>query len=239
MIRPCAVVPTYDNPATLKRVVLGLRNHIQSVFVIDDGSGEPGARAASDLALDGLAVVHRLEPNQGKGAACLTGFRLAREAGFTHALQVDADDQHCLDDVPQFLEAAGRRPDALICGVPLFGEDAPRSRVLARRVSVFWVAIEVGLGVIQDPLFGFRIYPLDATLAVPCRSLRMGFDTEIAVRLVFAGTPVENLETTVRYPGPEEGAVSHFRPLADSWVLSCLHPRLFFTSLAWRLGLLR
>ena len=235
MICPCAVVPTFDNPATVRQVVVGLREHVSTVFVVDDGSAPPGAEAVAELAVNGLARVIRLEQNQGKGAACMAGFRAARDAGFTHAVQVDADNQHTLDDVPRFLAEAGARPEALVCGVPQFGADAPRSRVIARKISVFWVAVELGIGVVRDPLCGFRIYPLQAALAVPLRAPRMAFDTDIAVRMVMAGAEVSNLPTAVRYPTAEEGAVSHFRPLQDSWALSLLHTRLFFASLAWRI----
>jgi len=220
----------------VRQVVLGLREHLDTVFVVDDGSGAAGARAVEELGAEGLARVIRLERNQGKGAACLEGFRVARDAGFTHAVQVDADNQHCLADVPRFLAEARARPDALVCGVPQFGQDAPRSRVFARKISVFWVAVELGIGVVRDPLCGFRVYPLQAALAVPCRAHRMDFDTDIAVRMVMAGAPVSNLDTAVRYPTVEEGAVSHFRPFRDSWALSLMHTRLFFTSIAWRIG---
>ena len=33
-------------------------------------------------------------------------------AGFTHVLQIDADGQHCVDDIPLFLAPAKARPNA-------------------------------------------------------------------------------------------------------------------------------
>ena len=235
MIRFCAVIPTYDNPGTLRKVVLGLREHLSSIFVVDDGSGTEAEAIARALSDEGLITLLRLPVNQGKGAACMAGFAMAKAAGFSHAVQVDADDQHNLEDVPRFVAASEANPDALICGVPIFGNDAPMIRVVARRISVFWVAVEISRGIVLDPLCGFRVYPLEASLRVPCRAPRMGFDTDIAVRLVFAGTPTVNLGTCVRYPAKREGAVSHFRPVLDSIRLSALHTRLFFASLGWRI----
>ncbi len=233
--RPCAVVPTYDNPRTVEGVVAGLREHLDVVVVVDDGSGPEGRAAAQRLAgVDGVDVT-LLERNRGKGHAVMAGFARAKLLGCTHALQVDADGQHRIDDVPRFLDEARARPDALIAGVPIFGPDAPRSRVVGRRISIFWVDLEVGRGVIGDPLYGFRVYPLDASLAAAPRSLRMGFDTDIAVRMVWGGTPVLNLPTAVRYLTAEQGGVSHFKPFASNVALSKLHTRLFWASLWWRL----
>jgi len=48
MFRPCILVPTFDNPATVRKVVLDVRRHVEDVVVVDDGSSEAG-RAAVDL----------------------------------------------------------------------------------------------------------------------------------------------------------------------------------------------
>jgi predicted LPLAT superfamily acyltransferase len=52
----------------------------------------------------------------------------------------------------------------------------------------------------------------------------MEFDPEIAVRLAWAGTPVVNTPTRVRYP---PGGISHFRLLRDNLRISRTHARLF------------
>src|SRR5687768_3944012 len=112
--RVCALVPTYDNPRTVRAVVTALRQHLPDVIVVDDGSGVPGRDACASLAADGLATVQRLPRNRGKGAALKAGFALAHERGFTHALQVDADGQHDLACVPAFVQASRSAPEALV-----------------------------------------------------------------------------------------------------------------------------
>jgi hypothetical protein len=44
--------------------------------------------------------------------------------------------------------------------------------------------------------------------------------------MVWAGTPVRNLPTRVRYLAPAEGGVSHFDLLRDNARISWLHTRL-------------
>jgi glycosyltransferase involved in cell wall biosynthesis len=92
--RVCALIPTYDNPQTVRGVVERVRGHISDVVVVDDGSAAAGREAVAALGREGLAQVTRRAQNGGKGAAVKTGFAFARELGYTHALQVDADGQH-------------------------------------------------------------------------------------------------------------------------------------------------
>jgi glycosyltransferase involved in cell wall biosynthesis len=229
--RFCALVPTYDNPLTIQPVVDRIREYLPDVVVVDDGSREPGRRAVETLGASGRAHVHRLECNRGKGGAVKEGLRVARELGFTHALQIDADGQHDVDEIPRFLAAAGARPDALVLGVPVFDASVPASRRRGRLISRFWTDLETGGRVIEDPLCGFRVYPLDAALRAGARGDRMDFDPEIAVRMIWNGCPVVNLRTRVRYLSAEEGGVSHFRMFRDNVLISLSHARLFTTAI--------
>ena len=235
--RPCALVPTYDNPLTIRRVVERIRAFLPEVVVVDDGSAEPGREAVAALGREGLAHVHRRERNGGKGAAVKTGFEVAQRLGFTHALQVDADGQHCLEDLPRFLEAGRARPQALVLGAPIFDASAPKGRLRARQITCFWTNLETGGKVIEDPMCGFRLYPVEPALACGASGERMDFDPEIAVRLVWMGLPVVNLPTRVHYVRREEGGVSHFQMFWDNLRISWMHTRLVALALAKAVGL--
>jgi glycosyltransferase involved in cell wall biosynthesis len=224
--RPCVLIPTYDNPATVRGVVEAARAHLSDVVLVDDGSGAEGRAVCDAIARDGLAHLERRAHNGGKGAAVKTGFAAARRLGFSHAVQIDADGQHDASDIARFVAEARAQPDALILGRPIFDETQPRARALARKLSVFWARVETGGPVIANPLCGFRVYPLEAALAADARGDHMEFDLEIPVRMAWAGTPVRNLPTRVRYLRREEGGVSHFQLGRDNARISWLHTRL-------------
>jgi polyprenyl-phospho-N-acetylgalactosaminyl synthase len=225
-MKVCVIIPTYNNPGTLARVVNNVRRHIPSIIVVDDGSGHEAKAVAAQLAKDGLAQVHYREENGGKGAAVYTGLELARAAGYSHALQVDADGQHDLDDIPAFLHASAAAPEALVLGQPIFDSSAPTSRRLGRKVSIFWCMIETLSVAIGDPLCGYRVYPVAEALAANPTGRRMDFDPEIAVRMKWDGAPIRHVRTKVRYLAAEAGGVSHYRGFHDTWLISMMHTRL-------------
>jgi glycosyltransferase involved in cell wall biosynthesis len=223
-----AVIPVYNHGLAVGAVVRALRLHGLPVLMVDDGS-EPGcAQVLEALAqTDGVSLL-RLPINQGKGGAMMAGLRAAHGAGFSHALQIDADGQHDGSDVPRFVAAARLRPEAFICGCPIYDATVPKGRLYGRYATHVWVWINTLSLAVRDSMCGFRVYPLAPTVALIDGAhigRRMDFDVEIAVRLVWSGLPVVNQPTRVHYPAD---GVSHFRLLHDNLRISAMHTRLFF-----------
>lgn len=229
--RVCAVIPTYNNPQTIGSVVEQVQRFIEAVIVVDDGSAEPGALAVEALAQRPGVEVLRRAKNGGKGAAVKDGLRHAEARGFSHALQVDADNQHELSRIGELLAHSAQHPDAVILAYPVFDESVPKGRLHARKITIFWTTLETFGRSIVDPMCGFRVYPLAATVRVLPKSNYMDFDPEVAVRLVWDGTPVINVPTKVRYLTADEGGVSNFHVFYDNVRISWMHTRLFTLSL--------
>lgn len=238
------LIPSYNTGATLIDTVRAARAQWSPVWVVIDGSTD-GSAAALQAAFDGDTGlrIDVLPANRGKGAAVLRGLRAAQAAGFTHALTMDADGQHPARLIPRFMALSQARPDAMILGRPIFAADAPLLRVRGRRISNGWTDLEtLGAGV-GDSLYGFRVYPVAALVAVMDRQRwmrRFDFDTEAVVRLAWRGVKPINEDAPVKYLRADEGGVSHFRYGRDNLLLTWMHLRLMleFTlrlpALAWR-----
>ncbi|MEQ8261871.1 MAG: glycosyltransferase family 2 protein [Alcanivorax sp.] len=227
-MRPCIVIPVYNHRHGIGPVLDQLRPHGLPVILVDDGSDADCAEHLRELAAaapEQLSLVRRAR-NGGKGAAVITGLREAGRRGFSHALQVDADGQHNLADLPAFLRQAEARPDALITGIPVYDRSVPKSRLYGRYLSHFWVWVNTLSLDIRDALCGFRVYPLAPTLAL-LEQERLGrhmeFDCEVLVRLHWRGVPIINLPTAVHYP---RDGVSHFRLWRDNVLIAGMHTRL-------------
>jgi glycosyltransferase involved in cell wall biosynthesis len=197
------------------------------VFIVDDGNAEPERRAIAALhAPDAGVQVLRLDINAGKGSAMLKGFREAAARGFSHALQIDADGQHDVADLPKFVGASQENPKALICGQAIYDASVPKSRKFGRYITHFWVWVETASLDIADSMCGYRLYPLAPVSAIIARGdigRRMDFDTEMAVHMHWRGVHVVNVPTKVIYP---PGNVSNFAMLADNVRISLMHLRL-------------
>jgi len=229
MFKPCAVIPVYNHQGAVTAVVNGVLAQQLPCIVVDDGS-VPGCAAV----LDGLAgakpnriTLLRHSVNRGKGAAVLTGVRYAARAGYSHALQIDADGQHRVEDIANFLDQAGAHPGALVIGCPHYDGSAPWIRLWARYLTHVWVSINTLSRRIEDSMCGFRVYPLAPLLELDRQrklGARMSFDIEVLVRLCWSGIEIINLPTEVVYP---KDGVSHFRGGLDNLLISRLHATLF------------
>ncbi|MGI9287732.1 MAG: glycosyltransferase family 2 protein [Pseudomonadales bacterium] len=230
----CVLVPIYNQVDALPSTLLAAQSLGLPLILVDDGSDEHYAPTIKSLAqeYDAMLVSH-LE-NSGKGAAIKNGLQKAQDAGFTHALQIDADGQHNSADLPRFLQAMQAHTDALIAGYPKFDDSIPASRFYGRYATHIWVWINTLSLHIRDSMCGFRVYPV----AAACELIktehignRMDFDCEFIVRWYWRGYAMEQLQTRVIYP---QGGKSGFRIIRDNVLISLMHTRLFFGML-WRL----
>jgi len=232
------LIPTYNTGPRLLATVREALARWQPVWVVVDGSTD---RSADDVIALARTAPHlrvlSLPRNGGKGAAVLAGAEAALAAGFTHALVMDADGQHPADRIADFMQASQAHPAALVLGRPVFGPEAPAVRLQGRKLSVGLVRFEIFGSGIDDPLFGFRVYPLRPlvrAMRATSGARRYDFDPEVAVRMFWAGTPTLNVPAACRYLTREQGGVSHFHYVRDNLRMVWLHTRLISGLLLWR-----
>ena len=229
-MKTCVIIPVYNHQEAIGQVVAQLKPLGLPCILINDGSS-----AECCVVLQGIAKresqwlsLYDREQNGGKGAAVMDGLQLAIQQGFSHAIQIDADGQHQLDDISRFLIASEQNPDKLILGLPCFDETVPKKRLYGRQFTNLWIRINTLSFAIADGMCGFRCYPLaavDKLLKSVQMGLRMDFDIEIVVRLYWQGVDVINIETEVQYP---LDGISHFKMLQDNLLISGKHAQLFF-----------
>lgn len=227
-MRYCFVIPVYNHPDYIAPLIEQLQQFALPIIVVNDGSDAACSALLATLAeqypnIDLLS--HSV--NQGKGQAVMTGLVHAHQLGMTHALQIDADGQHCWADIPRFLQCSEKHPQAMVIGKPIFDETVPKKRLYGRYATHVWVWINSLSFEIQDSMCGFRVYPLASTVQVIESTRlqpRMGFDSEILVRLKWNNVPFINLPTKVIY---HPQGISHFNAWQDNLGLSQTHAKLF------------
>ncbi len=229
MNRFCVVIPVYNHHHKLDALLRAIEPHGLPVIMVDDHSVEMSKNKIINIVAQFPSVtLESLPRNIGKGGAVMRGFRKAYAAGYSHVIQIDADYQHNMQDIPKFIAQSKHNPAAVICGVPQYDETVNKGRYYARYLTHVWVWINTLSLKIQDSMCGFRVYPLDSTVKLIDRvniGRRMNFDTEILVRLYWAQVDVINLPTKVIY---HKDVPSNFRAFQDNVGISWMHTKLFF-----------
>jgi glycosyltransferase involved in cell wall biosynthesis len=201
--RYLAILPGYNEAETVAAVIDSVRLHAPmfDVLVIDDGSTDSTGAVAREAG----AMVLRHPFNLGIGGAVQSGFVFAMERGYDYAVQVDADGQHCAEEITKLLDAMGEDPTLdMVCGSRFMNRDrtypAPISRRTGIHVFAFILSRLVGQRV-SDPTSGFRLYnrrgiglfardyphdypEVEAVLMVHFHRLRMA---EVPVRMLQRG----------------------------------------------------
>ena len=223
----CFVIPVYNHPHYIEALVAHLDQFQMPIILVNDGSDAACTQLLHDIAAQhSLVDLVEHTHNQGKGQAVITGLRHAHKLGFSHALQLDSDGQHDWQDVAKFLQISQQHPEAMVIGQPVFDASVPKKRLYGRYATHIWVWINSLSLEIKDSMCGFRVYPLAPTIQVLDSAKfqpRMGFDSEILVRLKWANVFFINVPTKVIYP---EDGISHFNAWRDNWGMSQTHAKL-------------
>jgi glycosyltransferase involved in cell wall biosynthesis len=160
MPRQLAIVPAYNESASIARVVSELREHAPGfdVVVVDDGSTDD----TSDRARSAGAEVLRHPYNLGIGGAVQSGYMYASERGYDIAVQVDGDGQHdprCLGFMLEHLES---HPELdMVTGSRFLADDGDGFRSSAPRrlgIRIFSGVLSRIVGQqVTDPTSGLRM----------------------------------------------------------------------------------
>ena len=154
----CFLIPYYNHPENINKLLNKLLTYNLPVIIVDDGSNP---LLTSVLTVSSpLITIISYSINQGKGSAVITGMKKALEMGFHSCFQIDADAQHDLLKINEFLEVYKHAPESLICAKPVYSDDIPKSRLYGRKITAFWVYVNTLGAVKEDTMIGMRIYPL-------------------------------------------------------------------------------
>ena len=213
------IIPTYNNPNSIKEVVHDVLNHKYEVIVVDDGSDSLIQDLFSKKEQEKIYFV-RHEINKGKGAAIISGTKKAKELGYTHALSIDGDGQHLASEAKLLIDACDDDDTIIIGARNLDLEHVPMGSKFGRWFSNMWARWDTGY-TITDSLSGYRIYPV-SILELPIKTQRFDWEMEVLVRHADAGKKIKEVGIECYYPTAEE-RVSHFRNFEDTMSIVWVH----------------
>ena len=202
-----ALVPAYNEGKHIGEVIR-LTSQYLPVVVVDDGSKDDTAARAEAAG----AKVLRQVPNQGKGAALITGYRYAIEQGCEAIVMLDADMQHDPHEISLFLDMFREVHADLIIGQRNF-RYMPQPRRTTNTIGTWMFSWAVGQ-YIPDNQSGFRLLSrrmMEATLA--SGETNFEFEVEMIVQCIKLGYKMAWVPIKTIY-GDEK---SHIRPVRHAY----------------------
>jgi glycosyltransferase involved in cell wall biosynthesis len=208
VIETVAIIPAFNESATIRQVVTGAMPLVRAVIVVDDGSADDTA----DVARSAGAQVIRHETNRGKGAAVRSGLEHALHIGCSHVLLMDGDLQHLPSEASVLLDEADRSGVDLVVGERAFDRAAmPLSRYVANRVGSRVLSSFIGMP-LGDTQSGFRVFRGDLLRRMPLRSTGYEIETEMLVKAGRLGARISRIPVSAVYGT----GVSKLRPIRDT-----------------------
>ena len=214
------VIPAFNEELTIVDVCKRALEQAKFVIVVDDGSSDKTLDLIHSFNTSNSSgsklIVLQNESNLGKAATLWKGMQHAESLGVDAVVSIDADGQHCPEDIPRFIETATQQPDTIIIGARLADKTAiPAKRYYANKCANFWLSWAAGY-CIDDSQSGFRLYPCNLIRQLSPdtqRSKSFVFESEIlinAAKLGFRSIPIK-IEAIYN----PNARPSHFRGVTD------------------------
>ncbi len=209
------IIPAYKPAQPFVALVEELRQEFR-VLVVNDGSGAEYDAVFEQVILDNVTVVEHPK-NMGKGAAIKTAIAYLQEhEDEWAAVTVDADGQHCPEDIRKVAALTMENPDSLVLGVRNFKGMPFRSR-FGNSVTRFCFLLATHRRV-SDTQTGLRGFThLTADKLITAEGDRYEYEMNVLLGLKSWDIPL--IETTIQTIYIDGNSSSHFHPIRDSLIV--------------------
>lgn len=180
--RVAVIVPCFREARLIGRTVAGIPRFVDRIFIVDDASDDGTAdvvRALPDPRVE--LVVH--PENRGVGAAIVSGYRAALDAGYDVFAVMAGDAQMDPDDLERVVTPVALGQASYVKGNRFLHQrvtDMPIARRVAGRVLAVATRLATGLNV-DDCQCGYTAISRAALLSLPLSELwpRFGYPNDL------------------------------------------------------------
>jgi glycosyltransferase involved in cell wall biosynthesis len=199
------LIPAFNEAERVPAVITAAHAY-GPVLVVDDGSKDETSAVAKAAG----AVVIRQEPNQGKGAALIRGFKYGLEQWYDAVITLDADGQHDPEEIPLFIQDFVVNGSDLIIGKRDFSK-MPFPRNITNRIGT-WSFSNAMQQYIPDNQSGYRLHS-KRLLQEALTSSEHGFEfeVEIILRCALKGYKISWIPIKTIYNARQNSKISPIR----------------------------
>jgi glycosyltransferase involved in cell wall biosynthesis len=251
--RVAVVVPAHDEEQLIGTTIAGIPEFVDGIYVVDDGSRDATAdraRATGDPRVE--IVVH--DRNRGVGAAIVTGYKRALEAGDDVVAVMAGDNQMDPADLEMLVAPVARGEVDYAKANRLFSGQAweliPRTRYLGNAVLSLLTKIASGYWHVADSQSGYTAVSREmlAQLDLDRIYTNYGFPNDLLVHLNVWNARVRDFSSRPVYGVGERSGIRYrkvvpriswllvkgfFWRLREKYVIRDFHPLVFFYALGF------
>jgi len=228
IIKYDVLIPAYNAEKTISELLLqisALQQPPENIIVVDDGSEDKTAQICEN---HDVRLIRNFE-NRGKGYVLKVGFRaFLSDSSADYLLCLDADLQHPVSSIPDFLTTAHKNHSNFVLGVRKDRlKSMPGHRVLSNLLTSQIISWFTGQN-IADSQCGFRMIHRDVLATVNLRENGYQLESEMLLECAKEGFTIDCVSIPTIYSEEE----SHIANFSDSYRFT----RLIFSELMGRLG---
>ena len=195
--RSIAIIPCYNEEATVGSMVAGAKRFVNEVLVVDDGSNDKTANIAKDVGA--TVIIHKT--NKGKSAGIKTGFKYALDNNYDYVVTMDGDAQHDPSEIPLLLNNTKNNGHDITIGIRYGNKtEMPLWRKFGKRVLDYTTSLGNG-GLVTDSQCGFRVFNKKAVenILPKLKGRSFSVESEQLIRAHEAGLKIDSKHISCRY----------------------------------------
>ena len=200
------LISAYNSERTLPYVLDELKVFPDlDILVVNDGSSDSTGQIAKSF---GAHVIHH-KVNKGKGAALQTGFKYAALQDINFVITLDADRQHPIGQIDNFIQEHHDFPHAVILGRRKRDKNMPWTRKFSNSVSASLISWRIKQR-IYDAQCGFRLIPKDYFTWNLSSIKGFIYESEVLIGLALNKVKFKFIPIPTLYPNTNQSKMTYF-----------------------------
>ncbi|KKR81578.1 MAG: hypothetical protein UU73_C0001G0146 [Candidatus Daviesbacteria bacterium GW2011_GWA1_41_61] len=191
-----AVIAAYNEEKTISEVLEELKEYVDQIVVVDDGSSDETFKKATGPKV----ILLRHLANLGQGAALQTGFEYAKRNKADIVITYDADGQFLACDIPRLIKPILQNKADIVLGSRFLGQaiNIPPTRLLTLKLGIIFTFLFSGLK-LTDVYNGLRALNSKSLHKINITQNRLAHASEILDKIKINQLRFTEIPVTVKY----------------------------------------
>ncbi|MCG9479317.1 MAG: glycosyltransferase family 2 protein [Actinomycetia bacterium] len=209
------LIPAYNEQKYIAEVIKNCARYDMDIIIVDDGSIDNTVKVIEgcEEIKTGQVTLLKHTKNLGKGKSLLTGFNHIISRNYRGVITLDADGQHDVAEIHNFLERIERdNPDIIVGNRLGQTHNMPFIR-LATNVFTSWLISLIAGRKIRDVQCGYRYINCRVLRKVKVETANFDTEPEILLKASWLNFSITNIPIKTIY---HQDFVSYVNPVTDT-----------------------